>query len=403
MQNDLILGVFDQLRKICVFTGTRADYGHLFWLMKEIEHDVELQLQLLVSGSHLSPEFGLTVGVIEEDGFVIDEKVEMLLSADSAVATCKAMGLGLIGYSEALSRLQPDLLIILGDRFEAMAAAQAALVARVPIAHIYGGETSEGAIDEAIRHSITKMATYHFTAAEAYRKRVIQLGEHPDCCFNYGAPGLDHLSQTRLLDREELEEALKFKLGRQNFLVTYHPATLANEDSSSVFNEILAALQSFPEAHFVLTMPNADPHGRGIIEASKKFAAEMPERACFFSNLGQVRYLSIMKQADAVIGNSSSGLDEAPAQFVPTVNIGERQKGRLRSDSVIDVEPLREKIVAGIEQALSSDFKAKIKNQNPAYGSGDVSKKIVATIKKLDLAAGTMKEFYDIDFQEPES
>lgn len=388
------------MKKICVFTGTRADYGHLFWLLKEIDADSELQLQLLVSGSHLSPEFGLTVKEIEADGFLIDERVEMLLSADSPTATCKAMGLGLIGYSEALFRLQPDLLIILGDRFEAMAAAQAALVARIPIAHIYGGETSEGAIDEAIRHSITKMATYHFTAAEAYRKRVIQLGEHPERCFNYGAPGLDHLSRTRLLNREELEQAMGFKLGKQNFLVTYHPATLANEDSEAAFAEILAALRSFPEAHFVLTMPNADPNGRSIIEPGKEFTAEMPDRACFFSNLGQIRYLSMMKHADAVIGNSSSGLDEAPAQFIPTINVGERQKGRLRSDSVIDVEPRCEKIVAAMRLALSCDFKEKIRHQIPAYGSGDVAKKMVAKIKQLPLHSGTMKKFYDLDFKE---
>ena len=320
-------------RKICVVTGTRAEFGLLSSLLREVRVDDALQLQIVATGAHLSPEFGLTYREIEADGFVIDAKVEMLLSADTPTAIAKSIGLGVIGFSEAFDRLKPDVLVILGDRYEMLAAAQAALVLQVPIAHIHGGETTEGAYDEYIRHAITKMSQWHFVAAEPYRKRVIQMGEAPDRVFNFGAPGLDGLMAMTWLERRELEVSLGMALYSPLLLVTYHPVTLSKASPAVAMRELLGALDDFPAASIVLTYPNADTDGRALMPLIDDFVARDPKRRRAFVSLGQKRYLSLMRQADVVIGNSSSGLTEAPALRVATVNLGDRQRGRLKAAS----------------------------------------------------------------------
>lgn len=382
-------------RKICIVTGTRAEYGLLYWLMKEIGADPDLQLQLIATGMHLSPEFGLTYQQIEADGFTIDAKVEMLLSSDSPVGITKSMGLGVIGFADALDRLKPDILVVLGDRFEILAAAQAAMVARIPIAHIHGGETTEGAFDESIRHAITKMAQWHFVAAESYRKRVIQLGETSDRVFNFGAPGLDHLRHLEWMDRPSLEEALAIKLDPSVFLVTYHPATLSQRKPIAAMNELLAALDEFPQTTIIFTYPNADTGGCALIKQLDQWITANKHHAKAFVSLGQQRYLSLMREADVIIGNSSSGLTEAPALKKATVNIGDRQKGRLKASSVLDAEENKNAIVIAINKALSADFRADLPATKSLYGSGDVSRRVKNTLKTVTLQ--TQKAFFDIE------
>lgn len=382
-------------RKICVVTGSRAEYGQLYWLMKEIEADAELQLQIIATGMHLSPEFGLTYRQIEADGFTIDAKVEMLLSADTTVGIAKSMGLGVIGFADALDRIKPDILIVLGDRFEILAAAQAAMVSRIPIAHIHGGETTEGAFDEGIRHAITKMAEWHFVAAEPYRKRVVQLGEAPDRVFNFGAPGLDHLQHLNRMDRIALEKSLAILLNSPTFLITYHPATLGQQEPVTAMNELLAALNEFSDATVIFTYPNADTGGRALIERIDQWVATNKHRAKVFVSLGQHRYLSLMREADVIIGNSSSGLTEAPALKKATVNIGDRQKGRLKAASIIDASEERNLIVAAINKALSEEFRAGLPSTKSLYGSGDVSRRIKDTLKTAVFQ--TQKAFFDIE------
>ena len=382
-------------RKICIVTGSRAEYGLLYWLMKEIETDPELQLQIIATGMHLSPEFGLTYHEIEADGFSIDSRVEMLLSSDTPAGIAKSMGLGSIGFADALERLQPDILVLLGDRFELLPAAQAALVARIPIAHIHGGESTEGAIDEAVRHAITKMAHWHFVAAEPYRKRVIQMGEAPERVFNLGAPGLDHLANLRWLDRAELENALNKPLRAPLFLVTYHPATLDSESPVTAIEQLLAALDQFPEATVIFTHANADTGGRVLIERIDGWTNQHADRARAFISLGQQRYLSLMREADVVIGNSSSGLIEAPALKKATVNIGSRQKGRLKASSVIDAAGKQADIVAAIKKSLSQDFRVTLAETVSLYGSGKVSERIKGILKSTPL--DDRKSFFDLE------
>jgi UDP-hydrolysing UDP-N-acetyl-D-glucosamine 2-epimerase len=382
-------------RKICIATGSRAEYGLLYWLMKEVGADPDLQLQIIATGMHLSPEFGLTYQQIEADGFSIDAKVEMLLSSDSPIGIAKSIGLGVIGSADALDRLKPDILVVLGDRFEILAAAQAAVVARIPIAHIHGGETTEGAFDESIRHAITKMAQWHFVAAEPYRKRVIQLGEASDQVFNFGAPGLDHLQYLEWMDRPSLEKSLAIKLGPPVFLVTYHPATLSQREPVAAMNELLAALEEFSQATIIFTYPNADTGGRVLIERLNQWVAANRRHAKAFVSLGQQRYLSLMREADVIIGNSSSGLTEAPALKKATVNIGDRQKGRLKASSVLDAEENKTAIVVAINKTLSVDFRANLSATESLYGSGDVSRRIKNTLKMTTLQ--TQKAFFDIE------
>lgn len=385
-------------RKICVLTGTRAEYGLLYWLMKEIQNDTDLELQIVVTGMHLSPEFGLTYRVIEQDGFTINERVEMLLSSDTPVGIAKSIGLGVIGFADVFARLKPDILVLLGDRFETFAAAQAAMIAKIPIAHIHGGESTQGAIDEAFRHSITKMAHIHFTAAEPYRKRVIQLGEDPARVINAGTPGLDHLNKTILLDKNQLEEEINFKLGEPFFLVTYHPVTLSDDDPGLVFNELLAALDEFPTAKIIFTKANADTYGRVINKMIDEYVKNHKNRAKAFTSMGQQLYLSAMKHANVVIGNSSSALTEAPALQKAAINIGKRQEGRLKATSIIDVDEEKESIVNAIKKALSNEFQEKLKNVKSLYGKGNASRKIKEILKTTSLNSILLKRFYDIDF-----
>ena len=382
-------------RKICIVTGTRAEYGLLYWLMKEVGADPDLQLQIIATGMHLSPEFGLTYQQIEADGFTIDAKIEMLLSSDSPVGIAKSMGLGVIGFADALDQLKPDILVVLGDRFEILAAAQVAMVARIPIAHIHGGETTEGAFDESIRHAITKMAQWHFVAAESYRKRVIQLGEISDRVFNFGAPGLDHLQRLEWMDRPSLEKSLAIKLDPPVFLVTYHPATLSQREPIAAMNELLAALDEFSQATIIFTYPNADTGGRTLIERLNQWVATNKRRTKAFASLGQHRYLNLMREADVIIGNSSSGLIEAPALKKAAVDIGDRQKGRLKASSVLDAEENKITIVVAINKALSADFRADLSATESLYGSGNVSHRVKNILKTVTLQ--TQKAFFDIE------
>ncbi len=388
-------------RKICVVTGSRAEYGLLYWLMKEIQADPELSLQLIVTGMHLSPEFGLTYKLIEDDGFVIDAKVEMLLSSDTPVGIAKSLGLGTIGFADALERLKPEILVLLGDRYEILAAAQAALVARIPVAHIAGGDSTEGAFDEAIRHSITKMSHLHFVTNEDAARRVRQLGENPAHVFNVGSPGLDSITRLKLLDRQALERDLNFSFKEKNLLVTFHPVTLETQSAEAQFQALLSALDGLGEdVGIVFTQPNADTDGRAIIPQMDSYVAAHPNTRAYVS-LGQLRYLSVMSQVDVVVGNSSSGLYEAPSFGKPTVNIGDRQKGRLQAASVINCAPTAGEIGKAIVLALTSERAAAANpTVNPTvnpYGDGNSSVRIKDGLKKIaEPSALLKKHFFDL-------
>lgn len=382
-------------RKICVVTGTRAEYGLLYWLMKKIQTDDELEMQLVVTGMHLSSEFGLTYKQIEADGFVIDEKIEMLLSSDTPSAISKSIGLGIIGLADSFVRLQPDLIVILGDRFEALAVAQTAMIQRIPIAHIHGGELTEGLIDDPIRHSITKMSHIHFAAAEPYRKRIIQMGEQPENVFNVGAPGIDGIKKVTLLSKQNLSKAIHFDLDNF-FLVTLHPTTLEKHTSAVHIDLLLNVLNSFQEHQIIFTKTNADTEGRIINQKIEEYVQKNQEKARVYDSMGQIKYLSALSHCEAVIGNSSSGLIEAPFFYKPTVNIGDRQRGRLKAESVIDCEFDKDKVRKAIEKALSPTFQRQIRNMKLPYGEGRTSEEIVAILKKIPLDSIIKKQFYDI-------
>lgn len=384
-------------KRIAVFTGTRAEYGLLYWLLKDIQASESLELQLIVAAMHLSPEFGQTWRQIEQDGFGIDAKVEMLLSSDTAAGVAKSMGLGTIGFADALARLQPDVLVVLGDRFEALAIVQAALVMRIPVAHLHGGEITEGAYDDAIRHAITKMASLHFVAAEPYRRRVIQMGESPSRVFNVGALGLDHFQRTPRMTLPQLSDSLDFALTGPFVLVTYHPVTLAGEDPQASATALLQALDEFPELQVVLTYPNADNGGRAIIALLQEYAAQRRSRVLLIESLGFRRYLSTLAHAGAMVGNSSSGIIEAPAFHVPTVNIGERQLGRLAADSVLHCRAERQDIAQALRLALSEDFRRRCAATVNPYGQGQASQAIVRELQALDTGSLLHKRFHDMD------
>jgi len=379
-------------RRICVVTGSRAEYGILYWLLREVADDAALELQLVATAMHLAPEFGLTYRQIEADGFRIDAKVDMLLSSDTAVAIAKSIGVGVIGFADAFERLKPDIVVLAGDRFELLAPAQAALVAGIPIAHISGGDTTEGAYDDAIRHSLTKMSHLHFVANALFARCVRQMGENPAHVYDFGAPQLDHLRRTALLGRAELEKLLGFRLRRRNVLVTFHPATLEAGTPAAQFTELLAALQALDQdVGLIFTLPNADNDGRALIRMIDAFVAGPGrERAVAHASLGQAAYLSALSQVDAVVGNSSSGLVEAPSLRKPAVNIGERQKGRPRAASVIDCPPERKAIGAAIARALTLDCSSVV---NP-YGGGDSSKRIAEVLRSVPLADLRQKHFF---------
>lgn len=372
-------------RKICVITATRAEYGLLSNLMKLIQNDEQFELQLVVTGMHLSSEFGLTFKQIEEDGFMINEKIEILLSADTTTAVVKSIGLASISFADVLNRLKPDILIVLGDRFEMLAAAQSALIMQIPIAHIHGGECTFGAYDDAIRHSITKMATWHFTSTESHRKRVIQLGEDPNRVWNVGALGIENITNISLHTKEELYTSLGLNKERPLFLITYHPET--NSKSQDI-NPLLNALKSY-DVNFLFTKANADNGGRFINESIERFV-DNHNNAFLFDSLGQLRYLSAAKHADVVIGNSSSALIEVPYLETPSVNIGDRQKGREKPSSVIDTPLETDSIRNAIEKALTFNG-----DYEKIFGNGDTSRKIINILKDIDNYS-IRKEFYDL-------
>lgn len=382
-------------RKICVVTGTRAEFGLLRRLMQEIEASKALTLQVIATGMHLSPEFGSTYLEIEQAGFNIDATVEMLISADTSSAVTKSMGLGLIGYADAYARLEPDIVVLLGDRFEIFAAAAAAMIAGIPIAHLHGGETTEGAFDEAIRHSITKMSHLHFVAAEDYRKRVIQLGEHPERVFLVGGLGIDAIKHTTLMTREALEASLNFTFGPRNLLITFHPVTLESQSSAHQMSELLKALDGLQDTHLIFTMPNADTGGRELTSMVDAFVATHPN-ARAYSSLGQLRYLSCMHIVDGVVGNSSSGLAEAPSMGIGTIDIGDRQRGRLRAASIIHCEPSQDQITQALRTLYSMAFKNSLAQVVNPYGTGGASQRIVEVLAAHPLDQLIKKKFHDI-------
>lgn len=385
------------MKKICVVTGTRAEYGLLYWLMKEIDTDPDLELQLIVTGMHLSPEFGLTYKEIEKD-FAITKKIEMLLSSDTPAGISKSMGLAQISFAESFEELKPDIVIVLGDRYEIFSAASAAMIARIPIAHLHGGEATEGLIDEPIRHSITKMAHLHFTAAEEYRRRVIQLGEQPDRVFNVGGMGIENIKRLNLLSKEEFEKSIDFKLAKKNLLVTFHPVTLENNTAKEQFQELLDAIDSLEETHIIFTKANSDMDGRIINQMIDDYVSKNFNKAVGFTSLGQLRYLSALKFVDAMVGNSSSGLIETPSFKKGTINIGDRQKGRIKGDSIIDCNPHKIEIKEALEKLYSKKFQLYLKNVKNPYGDGCASKKIIKIIKTTNFSNIIKKSFHDIEF-----
>jgi GDP/UDP-N,N'-diacetylbacillosamine 2-epimerase (hydrolysing) len=386
------------MKTVCVVTGTRADYGLLQWVIRHVEDSKELNLQLVATGMHLSPEFGLTWREIEADGFHIDRRVETLMSSDTSVGIAKSMGLGMIGFADAFAELRPDMVLVLGDRFEIFAAAAAAMAARIPIAHLHGGEATEGLIDEAIRHSITKMSQLHFVATEKYRQRVVQLGEHPDSVFLVGGLGIDSILGLPLLEKDELEESLCFRFNARNLLITFHPVTLEQETSIVQVEEMIAALDELKDTNLIFTMPNADTDGRAIFESVSAYASSH-ENAKVFTSLGQLRYLSCIRQVDGVVGNSSSGLAEVPSFKKGTVNIGDRQKGRVRASSVINCNPDRESIAAAIDRLYSLEFQESLRATVNPYGQGGASKAVVEVIESISTRDLLKKKFFDTSAQ----
>ena len=385
------------MRKICVITGTRAEFGLFRPLIELINKDADLQLQLIATGMHLSPEFGYTLNEITEAGFMVDKKVECLLSSDSSVGVSKTIALAISGFADALSELTPDLVVVLGDRTEILGAVIATAMANIPIAHLHGGETTEGAYDEAIRHSITKFRHLHFTSTEAYRKRVIQLGEYPNTVFNVGAIGLDAIKKLSLLDREAFEKAISFKLKERNVLITYHPVTLEKEAPIETFENVLTALDELTDTALIFTHANSDKNGRIINKMITEYVSSNKDKAVEFKSLGQLRYLSALQFVDFVIGNSSSGILEVPAFYIPTINIGDRQKGRINCESVINSNNSLEDIKKSITFALDKTFRKKIQQQELLYGNGTAAEKILQIIKEHNHIS-IKKSFYNIDF-----
>jgi GDP/UDP-N,N'-diacetylbacillosamine 2-epimerase (hydrolysing) len=383
-------------RKICVVTGTRAEYGLLYGLMKSIKNYNEFELQTLVTGMHLSPEFGLTYKNIKEDGFKINRKIEILLSSDNPASISKSVALGLISFADAYNELEPDLIIILGDRFEALSAAIAASFAKIPILHIHGGEVTAGAFDESIRHSITKMSWWHFVAAKEYKNRVIQLGENPKRVFNVGGFGVDLIKKTKLISKNQLMNELGIKFGDKNLLITYHPETLDNESSKNKMKVILKALHNFDDINFIFTMPNADQENYALKQLINDFVLSHSDRSIAFNSMGYVNYLSTLQFIDGVVGNSSSGLLEAPTFNIGTVNIGERQKGRLKASSVIDCDISTESINDAINTLYTNKFNKVIMTTKNPYGNGGAVKKVFNFLKKEKFPKTLKKDFFDL-------
>ena len=386
------------MRKIAVVTGTRAEYGLLYWIIKAIHEDSELQLQLIVTGMHLSPEFGLTVAEIEKDGFPIVDRVEMLLSSDTEIAIATSMGLGMIGFAKTYDRLRPDIILVLGDRFEILSAVSASVPFRIPVAHIHGGESTEGVIDEPIRHAITKMSHLHFTSTERYKERVVQMGEQPENVYCFGAPGLDNVQRLNLMSKEEVSSKLMLPPDKKIGVVTYHPVTLDKNTAKDQITELLEALEDYVNIFWAFTLPNADTEGRIIIREIREFVSKNKEKGNVFTSLGQINYLSLLAHADLMVGNSSSGLVEAPSFELPVVNIGDRQRGRIRAQNVIDVpECSKTAIVEAIDKAKNDDFNELLKGMMNPYGEGGASEKITEKLKTISLDEPLIKKkFYEI-------
>lgn len=385
------------MRKICVFTGTRAEYGIMSRLFRLIDNDPDLQLQIIATNMHLSPEFGLTYIEIEADGFHIDKKVEMLLSSDTPNGTVKSMGLALIGFADALEDLKPDVAVILGDRYEMLAAAEACLIFKIPVAHLYGGEITEGAYDDAIRHCISKLSHLHFTSTDEYRNRVIQLGESPERVKYVGALGVDNIRNEEIMPLEKLEDSLQFKLGEKFLLVTFHPVTMENATAAEQCDSLLKALSEINSNYQLLfTLPNSDTDGRIIIQKINDYVSAHSDKAFAITSLGKHRYYSALKFATAVVGNSSSGLVEAPSFHIPTLNIGNRQQGRTRGESVIDVDSTYEGIREGLNKALSTEFINRAKKANNPYEKENTRLEIFNTIKTYPLEGLIKKHFFNL-------
>lgn len=385
-------------QKLCVVTGTRAEYGLLYWFMKAIESSPLFELQTIATGMHLSPEFGLTYKEIEKE-FQINKKIEMLLSSDTSIGISKSMALAQISFAEAYDDLEPDMIIVLGDRYEIFSAVSTAMIAKIPIAHIHGGEATEGLIDESIRHSITKMSHIHFTAAEEYRQRVIQLGEQPNKVFTVGGMGIENIKKLNLLTKEQFEESIDFKLNKKNILVTFHPVTLENATAKEQFEELLQAIDRLDDTHIIFTKANSDTDGRVINQMIDQYVNKNSHKSVQFTSLGQLRYLSALQFVDAVVGNSSSGLIEAPSFKIGTINIGDRQKGRIKANSVIDCEPNMLSILNSFNILYSKEFQNNLKNIINPYGDGKSSSKIIKILEDISLQNILKKSFYNIEFK----
>lgn len=386
------------MKKICVLTATRAEYGLLRPVIKKLLKIPDFDVRIVATGAHLSPEFGLTYKEIEQDGIAIDEKIEILLSADTPTAISKSMGLAMIGFADYFSKLNPDMLIVLGDRYETLAVCCVAMNQRIPIAHLYGGETTEGAVDESIRHAITKLSYLHFTSTEVYRRRVIQLGEQPDRVFCVGAIGIENILNEELMSKAELENAIDFRLNKPYAVVTFHPVTLEDNNSAKQFQAILEACKKHKDMKFIFSKANADANGRIINQMIDKFVNENGNTVAFTS-LGMIRYLSALNYCDMAIGNSSSGLVEVPSFRIPTINIGDRQKGRMQAESVINCEPTSEGVENAINLALTDEFKSKARQADNPYGDGNTSEKIINKVKEFlkNDNIKLKKEFFNID------
>lgn len=386
-------------RKICIITGSRAEYGLIKPLLDEINGDVSLHLQLIVTGMHLSPEFGLTINDIRKDDFLVDDNIEILLSSDTPVGTSKSMGLAMISFAETYSRLKPDIVVASGDRYEIFSAVASAHVNKIVVAHIAGGEITEGAFDNAFRHSITKMSQIHFTSTEENRRRVIQMGEEPSRIYNVGAIGIDNILNLSLLSKPELENILDFKFGERNILVTFHPVTLENVNSVEQFNNLLEVLNEFNDMKIIFTKANADPGGKELNALIDKFVIDNPAKSIVFTSMGQLNYLSTMQFVDAVVGNSSSGIVEAPSFKIGTINIGDRQEGRKKALNIIDCDPSKDCIRKGFDKLYGNDFQKKLKSIVNPYGKGEASVQIKNILKNIQIENILKKSFYNIDFK----
>jgi GDP/UDP-N,N'-diacetylbacillosamine 2-epimerase (hydrolysing) len=384
-------------RKICIVTGSRAEYGLLYWLIKEVKATKDLELQLIVTGMHLSSEFGLTYKEIEKE-FKIDKKIDLFLSSDTSLGIARSMGVAQTSFSKAYNELKPDIIVVLGDRYEIFSAVSSAMISKIPIAHLHGGEATEGLIDEAIRHCITKMSHLHFTSTEKYSKRVIQLGEKPSKVFNVGGAGIENIKRLKLLSKVELEKLINFKLNIKNILVTFHPVTLEKKTSKKQFQELLDTIDKLENTNIIFTKTNSDVDGKIINQMIDQYVKKNPDKSMCAASLGQLNYLSVMKYVDFMIGNSSSGLLEAPSFKIGTINIGDRQNGRIKSESVVDCLPYKKSIKKAIKIIYSDKFQKLLKNVKNPYDNGCASKKIVKVLKTVKLDNILKKSFFDIKF-----